>query len=72
MKRILGTPLSKDAAVGTEVILVNDHMQIEWTRTRSVPWALGHGAWVVSVERRTGGYDLARLFLATKPEEPKA
>ena len=32
--------------------------------TRSKPWQLGHGEWVVSVEGRTGGYALDDLVLA--------
>jgi hypothetical protein len=36
------------------------------TRTRSDPWQLGHGAWVVMLDGRTGGYDLSRVRLVAE------
>jgi hypothetical protein len=31
------------------------------TVTRSMPWQLGHGEWVVSVEAKSGGWSCADL-----------
>lgn len=32
-----------------------------WTKTRSEPWQLGHGAWVVAVEGIAGGVALSHI-----------
>ena len=32
------------------------------TLTRSEPWKLGHGQWVVMLAGKSGGYDLARVY----------
>jgi hypothetical protein len=47
--------------VGTPVHLVNDHGQVEHTRTRSAAWVLGGHTAVVAVEGRAGGYLLERI-----------
>ena len=46
---------------GTEVNVLLDDGNIWRTRTRSEPWQLGHGQWVVALEGRAGGYDLDRV-----------
>lgn len=46
---------------GTPVDLTDDHGKVHRTKTRSEAWCLGHGAAVVSVEGRSGGYDLERI-----------
>ncbi len=48
--------------IGTKVSLQLDNGQWEATTTRSHPWQLGHGQWVVQVEGRAGGYDLDRII----------
>jgi hypothetical protein len=48
--------------VGQEVDLVLDNGAKMRTRTRSEPWQLGHGAWVVMVEGKTGGWALERVL----------
>lgn len=53
---------------GTRVYLVNNHGEVEVTRTRSEPWRLGHGVLVVLVEGRTGGWECDRLTVATEPD----
>lgn len=52
---------------GSEVDLVNDLGETTRTKTRSEAWQLGHGAVVVMVEGRTGGYDLARIIPIRPP-----
>ena len=47
--------------VGTAVILTDDLSKEHHTNTRSIAWELGHGAPVVKVTGRTGGYDLDRI-----------
>lgn len=39
---------------------LDDGRQVE-VRLRSEPWQLGHGAWVVLVTGRVGGWDINRL-----------
>lgn len=47
--------------VGTAVILTDDFGKEHQTNTRSPAWELGHGDSVVSVDGRSGGYDLDRI-----------
>lgn len=50
-------------AVGTSVLAwpgSRDSAPL-WTRTRSEPWQLGHGAWVVAVEGYAGGIALTHI-----------
>ena len=55
--------------IGTEVRMVNcleaenPENQHVW-ETRSEPWQLGHGAWVVSLKGYSGGFSLDNLVLA--------
>ena len=46
---------------GTSVLLRLDNGTQITTRTRSLPWQLGHGAWVVLVEGKSGGWALERV-----------
>ena len=46
---------------GTAVMLLLDAGSKVATKTRSKPWQLGHGAWVVLVEGKSGGWDLNRV-----------
>jgi hypothetical protein len=56
---------------GTAVEVTLDDGSIEKTATRSDPWELGDGTWVVMLEGRIGGYDLARVSVPAKlPEGP--
>ena len=47
--------------IGMPVILTEDDGQLTHTRLSSLPWTLGHGAWVVKVEGKAGGYDCSRI-----------
>lgn len=52
--------------IGMDVVLREDNGQLTHTRLTSLPWTLGHGAWVVKVEGKSGGYDCARIAPARK------
>lgn len=45
---------------GDKVTITEDNGSITETVARSEPWQLGHGAWVVLLQGRSGGYDLTR------------
>lgn len=47
--------------VGQHVHLVEDDGSVTHTQTRSEAWELGHGAPVVKVIGKTGGYLLERI-----------
>lgn len=47
--------------IGMDVILTEDSGQLTRTKLTSLPWTLAHGAWVVCVEGKRGGYDCARI-----------
>lgn len=47
--------------VGMDVWLEKDGGHVVPTKTRSLPWQLGHGAWVVQVEGVAGGYNILRI-----------
>ena len=53
---------------GQAVILTDSFDAEHRTRTRSPAWNLGHGAPVVLVEGRTGGWELERI----RPVEEQA
>lgn len=48
--------------IGTPVTVKRDSGEILVTTTRSEPWQLGSGHWVVSVVGISGGYDLDRVM----------
>lgn len=54
--------ISPDTPIGTPVVYKSVAEVDFITRTRSEPWQLGHGEWVVSIEGRTGGHVLSHLF----------
>lgn len=54
-------PAMTTLPIGTPVIVTKDDGSEFRTYTRSAPWQLGHGAWVVSVDGISGGYDLERI-----------
>mgnify|MGYP001809842780 CR=1 FL=1 len=47
---------TKDTPIGTPVRVHRDNGELLITVTRSMPWQLGHGEWIVSVEGIAGGY----------------
>ncbi len=51
----------QDMPAGTPVAVTLDNGEIWYTETRSVPWQLGHGDWVVLLKGKTGGYLLDRV-----------
>jgi len=59
--------------IGTKVVMINC-VEAEiykgkiWT-TRSDPWQLGHGAWVVLLEGKTGGF-LVKCLAVVNVEVP--
>lgn len=54
--------LPRDAESGARVIVVEDDFTVTLTTTRSAPWELGCGEWVVLLVGRAGGYSLERCF----------
>ena len=48
-------------SVGDDVIYTDDFGVEHKTKTRSPAWELGHGATVVSINGKTGGYDVNRI-----------
>jgi hypothetical protein len=46
---------------GTAVSVLLDNGETWHTKTRSMPWQLGHGQWVVALEGKAGGYALDRV-----------
>ena len=51
----------RDLAVGTAVDVRMDDGEVRRTRTRSAPWQLGSGHWVVLLEGISGGYSMKRV-----------
>ncbi len=47
--------------VGSDVIYTDDFGNEHKTKTRSAAWTLGHGDVVVSIEGKSGGYDITRI-----------
>lgn len=61
---LVGEPAAADPTswpIGTRVALTEDDGSTTTTVTRSVPWQLGDGTWVVLVHGRAGGYLLERM-----------
>jgi len=56
--------------IGMDVWREDDDGHMIPTKTRSLPWQLGHGRWVVAVEGIAGGYDLLRI--TPRPLKPTA
>ncbi len=52
---------SRLTSVGMTVVVQRDDRTLFTSKTLSMPWTLGHGAWVVKVEGISGGYDCARV-----------
>ena len=50
---------------GTEVRVRMDNGKPFYTKTRSEPWQLGWGGWVVLLEGQSGGYSLDRMEALT-------
>ena len=53
--------LKTDMPAGTAVKVLLDDGSWWHTKTRSLPWQLGHGQWVVSLEGKAGGYAFDRI-----------
>lgn len=53
--------MNHDMPSGTRVNVVKDGGQVIQTTTRSEPWQLGHGAWVVLLDGTSGGFALERV-----------
>jgi hypothetical protein len=51
----------RDWPVGIAVVVTLDDGSQFQTATRSEPWQLGHGEWVVLVDGIVGGYVLRRV-----------
>lgn len=56
----MSTP-DTDLAIGTPVLVRRDDGTLLDTVTRSEPWQLGGGTWVVAVQGIAGGYALSRV-----------
>jgi hypothetical protein len=68
--------IGTDTPIGTPVVVRFDDGKCKRTVTRSTPWRLSNGVWLVSVEGVRGGYSLARVRFATPadasiPEMPQ-
>ena len=48
-------------SVGDSVIYTDDFGKEHKTKTRTMAWTLGHGDVVVSIEGKSGGYDISRI-----------
>ncbi len=57
-----GLNIPRNAPSGTSVQYIDDGGLIHYTVTRSEPWQLGGGQWVVLLEGRSGGYSLNRVM----------
>ena len=60
-----------DTPRGTLVDVLEDGGTITKTKTNSVPWRLGHGALVVLLEGKSGGYSAERCWLREGVVEEK-
>jgi len=58
---MLGWIRPEDLQAGTDVTVTRDDGSLWHTRTRTEPWQLGDGTWVVALEGRAGGYRLDRV-----------
>lgn len=47
--------------IGMPVMVTKDDGHHLWTLTRSLPWQLGHGQWVIQVNGKSGGIDVMRV-----------
>lgn len=58
-----GTVLGPDPTIpsGLDVTVIRDDGSRWLTRTRSEPWQLGDGTWVILLEGKAGGYALDRV-----------
>ena len=60
-KTVAAVSLETTMPSGTDVTVIRDD-GTEWlTKTRTEPWQLGDGTWVVALEGRAGGFDLSRV-----------
>ena len=50
-------------SVGDEVIYIDDLDVEHKTRTRTLAWDIGSGSTLVSIEGKTGGYDVDRIMI---------
>ncbi len=57
---------AKLTEVGMKVNVRKDNGQVVESATRSLPWKLGHGDWIVSLDGFSGGFDCARVSLQKK------
>jgi hypothetical protein len=57
------SPAATLIKAGTAVTVTRDDGSLWQTRTRSDPWQLGDGTWVVALEGRAGGFRLDRVQL---------
>lgn len=55
---------------GTDVVVTLDNTSLWYTQTRSFPWELSNGTWVVLLVGKTGGYALDRVQ-PVKGKKPK-
>lgn len=71
--RLSGSPTGvamTELLEGTTVDVLEDNGSVTRTWTRSRPWQLGYGAWVVLLEDRAGGYSLERCAVALGVGQP--
>jgi hypothetical protein len=56
-----GTVIAELLKNGMAVKYYEDDGSITLAQTRSEPWMLGHGQWVIKITGKTGGVDCARI-----------
>ena len=66
MKDLLYPRLQRNAPEGTPVLVIEDDGTITRCTTRSPPWKMGEGPWLVLLSGRTGGYALDRVVDASE------
>ena len=73
--RSLSLQRLRELPSGTSVVVTLDDGVRWYTETRSEPWQLGSGDWVVSLVGKSGGYDLGRVSPtapAAAPQRPNS
>lgn len=63
-------PVTMETPIGTPIVRVDDQGQVHLSRTRSAPWELDEGRWLVLVDGISGGYLASRCHVLPEPELP--
>lgn len=63
-----GDHIRTDTPEGTPVLWIKDDGSVTQTKTRSLPWKLGSGQWVVKIIGIAGGYAIERIRYLPRPQ----